>query len=136
MADLTGTPVYQNHVRQLETTDPSHPGTWNPNYQALINNDVFLKARSDAAGLLGDGFMPVAGGVTFTYDAQNRISTAVYKNSAEETTATVTAVYDDDNGGRVNYIEAVFTAPVAATIRNTYVYDGNNQITGSTRTVS
>lgn len=44
MANLTGTASYVNVLRQLESTDPAHPNTWNPNYQALINNDVFLKA--------------------------------------------------------------------------------------------
>ncbi|PIC59116.1 hypothetical protein CSV80_00910 [Sporosarcina sp. P12(2017)] len=44
MANLTGTASYVNVLRQLEATDPAHPSTWNPNYQALINNDVFLKA--------------------------------------------------------------------------------------------
>ena len=39
----TGTPIFQDHVRRLETTDPKHPDTWNPNYQTLINNDVYLK---------------------------------------------------------------------------------------------
>jgi hypothetical protein len=34
-------------LRQLETTDPKHPNTWNPNYQTLINNDVFLKQFAD-----------------------------------------------------------------------------------------
>ncbi|MEQ6355907.1 glycine-rich domain-containing protein [Lysinibacillus sp. M3] len=43
MANLTGTPTYVNVLRQLETTDPAHPNTWNPNYQALLNNDAYLK---------------------------------------------------------------------------------------------
>ncbi|MER2126280.1 hypothetical protein [Solibacillus sp.] len=43
MANLIGTPTYVNVLRQLETTDPAHPNTWNPNYQALINNDAYLK---------------------------------------------------------------------------------------------
>jgi hypothetical protein len=34
-------------LRKLETTDPKHPDTWNPNYQDLINNDVFLKVFAD-----------------------------------------------------------------------------------------
>jgi hypothetical protein len=61
MADLTGTPEFVDHVRQLESTDPSHPATWNPNNQALINNDAFLKGRTDIAGFLGGGFLPLAG---------------------------------------------------------------------------
>jgi hypothetical protein len=48
MTDLTGTPTYQEFVRQLETTDPTHPDTWNPNYQTLINNDAYLKQEIEA----------------------------------------------------------------------------------------
>ena len=48
MANLEGTPTYQNYVRQLETTDPKHPDTWNPNNQTLINNVVYLKQEQDA----------------------------------------------------------------------------------------
>lgn len=48
MADLTGTPTYLNTLRQLEPTDAAHPNTWNPNYQALLNNDAFLKQVVDA----------------------------------------------------------------------------------------
>jgi len=136
MAELTGTPVYQNHVRQLETTDPSHPATWNPNNQVLINNDVLLKSRSDVAGLLGDGFLPVAGSAAITLDAQSRIETVVYKDASAVTTATVTTVYDDENGGRVNYIEAAIVGPPAMTIRITFSYDGNGEPSGATITVS
>jgi hypothetical protein len=45
-------------------------------------------------------------------------------------------VYDDENGGRVDYCEAVIVGPPALTIRETFAYDGNNKITGSTRSVS
>lgn len=50
MADLTGDPngTFTNTVRQLETTDPRHPDTWNPEYQKLITNDVLLKGVQDA----------------------------------------------------------------------------------------
>ena len=47
MANLTGAAIYQDFLRRLETTDPKHPDTWNPNYQALINNDVYLKQEID-----------------------------------------------------------------------------------------
>lgn len=136
MAELTGTPEYQNHVRQLETTDPSHPATWNPNNQALINNDAFFKSRSDASGLFGDGFLPVAGSSEVTLDGQDRIETVTYKDAGDVTTATVTVAYDDLNGGRVDYIEAVIVGPPAMTIRETFSYDGNNEVTGAARTVS
>jgi len=49
MANIDGTATFQSSVRQLETTDPKHPSTWNPNYQVLINNDVYLKAEIEAA---------------------------------------------------------------------------------------
>jgi len=51
MANIEGTPVWQPAVRRLETTDPKHPDTWNPNYQALINNDVYLKGAIESVGL-------------------------------------------------------------------------------------
>ena len=51
MANIEGTPVWQSAVRRLETTDPKHPDTWNPNYQVLINNDVYLKAAVESVGL-------------------------------------------------------------------------------------
>lgn len=47
MASLIGSSVFKALLRKLETTDPKHPDTWNPNYQDLINNDVFLKAFAD-----------------------------------------------------------------------------------------
>lgn len=136
MAELIGTPTYQNHVRQLETTDPSHPATWNPNNQALINNDVFLKGRSDFSGLLSDGFLPVAGSSVVSLDEQDRIETVTYKDAGDITTATVTIAYDDLHGGRIDYIEAVIVGPPAMTIRETFSYDGNGEVAGATRTVS
>lgn len=136
MSDLTGTPVYQDHVRQLETTDPAHPATFNPINQHLIDNDVYLKARSDAAGLFSDGFMPVAGSTVYTYDTQGRVDTVVHKDDGDVIIATITLVYDDANGGRVDYLEAVIARPPVQTIRETINYDGNNRITGSTRTIS
>ncbi|WP_417539569.1 hypothetical protein [Marinobacter sp.] len=51
MANITGTPTFQDHVRQLETTDPRHPDTWNPNYNVLINNDVWLQQAIESTGL-------------------------------------------------------------------------------------
>lgn len=47
MANLNGATEFQAFLRRLETTDPKHPDTWNPNYQALISNDVFLKVFAD-----------------------------------------------------------------------------------------
>ncbi|KAB0494019.1 hypothetical protein [Pseudomonas vancouverensis] len=51
MANLNGATgvaaIFKAFLRKLETTDPKHPDTWNPNYQTLIDNDVFLKAFAD-----------------------------------------------------------------------------------------
>lgn len=47
MANLIGSAIFKALLRKQETTDPKHPDTWNPNYQDLINNDVFLKAFAD-----------------------------------------------------------------------------------------
>ncbi len=48
MANLTGNGAkFTSAVRKLETSDPKHPDTWNPNYQTLIDNDVYLKTRAD-----------------------------------------------------------------------------------------
>jgi hypothetical protein len=67
MANLTGNPSgpFATVIRQLETTDPAHPNTWNPNYQQLITNDAFLKNLIDTilkavgghthSGVDGDG---------------------------------------------------------------------------------
>lgn len=40
---LQGEASFKDYLRKLQTTDPKHPDTWNPNYQDLINNDVYLK---------------------------------------------------------------------------------------------
>lgn len=50
MTQLTGTPEFTGSVRRLETTDPKHPDTWNPNYQTLINNDAYLKQAIESTG--------------------------------------------------------------------------------------
>lgn len=48
MANLTGNPkAFKSTLRKLETTDPKHPDTWNPNYQTLIDNDAYLKQFAD-----------------------------------------------------------------------------------------
>lgn len=48
MANLTGSSkAFKNTLRKLETTDPKHPDTWNPNYQTLIDNDAYLKQFAD-----------------------------------------------------------------------------------------
>jgi len=55
MANLTGTADFKGFIRKLETTDPKHPDTWNPNYQALINNDVYLKQTADEVASARNG---------------------------------------------------------------------------------
>lgn len=47
MTTLTGKSAFKNSLRKLQTTDPKHPDTWNPNYQDLLNNDVYLKQFAD-----------------------------------------------------------------------------------------
>jgi hypothetical protein len=49
MANLNGVAAFVSYLRRLETTDPRHPDTWNPNYQQLINNDVYLKQKVEEA---------------------------------------------------------------------------------------
>jgi len=51
MADQIGAPgQFLDRVRVLETTDPSHPDTWNPEFKKLIDNDVDLNQRLDVVG--------------------------------------------------------------------------------------
>jgi hypothetical protein len=60
MANLNGSAVFKTFLRKLETTDPKHPDTWNPNYQDLINNDLFLKAFADEVVTARDGRQSLA----------------------------------------------------------------------------
>ncbi len=53
MAQIVGSPVFQDNVRQLEATDLQEPTTWNPNNEILIDNDVYLKQAVDAASAAG-----------------------------------------------------------------------------------
>ena len=39
------TPQFSETLRELQTTDPAHPDTWNPNYLALLGNDHWLRAQ-------------------------------------------------------------------------------------------
>lgn len=61
MANLDGVALFTSFLRKLEETDPKHPDTWNPNYQALINNDVFLKAFADEVHQARNGNPSLAG---------------------------------------------------------------------------
>jgi len=101
-------------------------------FDNVIDNTKEIDQRLEALAFLG-GFLPKAGTGTIAYDGSGRISTITYATSP---VGVVTYVYDDENGGRIDYVEFVCTDPVAATIRNTYSYDESNNITGITRTVS
>lgn len=101
-------------------------------YDSAIENTKELDQRLEGLAFLGS-FLPKAGSVSVSYDGSDRVSTITYSTSP---VGTVTVVYDDENGGRVDYIEFACTDPVAATIRDTFSYDEDNNITGVTRTVS
>lgn len=36
---------YDETLRKLETTDPAHANTFNPNFEKLINNDAYLNEQ-------------------------------------------------------------------------------------------
>ncbi|OPL13103.1 MAG: hypothetical protein AVO39_11055 [delta proteobacterium MLS_D] len=110
-------------------------GTKKSDYDSLTENTNEIDQRLEALPYFG-GFLPLAGSYTVSRDGSNRISTVTYKNSSDTTIATMTVSYDDGNGGRVEYVEVEITDPVATTIRETFSYDGSNNVTGSTRTVS
>lgn len=45
--------IFSDGIRAIEETDLGEPETWNPQYETLINNDVFLKqAIEDMTDLL------------------------------------------------------------------------------------
>jgi len=74
MANLTGTPNFKGTVRILETTDPKHPSTWNPNYQQLINNDVYLKQFADEVTQARGSATTLAGRVDNIEQTQQTLS--------------------------------------------------------------
>ena len=87
MANLSGVAVFKALLRQLETTDPKHPDTWNPNYQTLINNDVFLKAFADEVNTARGGKASLADRLT----------------GIEQTQASLSPEYIDELTGAVKY---------------------------------
>jgi hypothetical protein len=101
-------------------------------YNDLVENTKEINQRLEGIMLVGT-LLPQAGTEAIAYDGSGRVSTITYATSP---VGVVTVVYDDGNGGRVDYVEGVFTDPVAATIRMTYGYDGSGNVTGVTRTVS
>jgi len=100
-------------------------------YDNLVENTKEIDQRLEGLPFLGD-FLPKAGSAAIAYDGNGRVSTITYSTSP---VGTVTIVYDDGNGGRVDYVEFACTDPVAVTIRNTYSYTGDD-ITGIVRTVT
>ncbi|MTI82755.1 MAG: hypothetical protein FH756_02415 [Firmicutes bacterium] len=48
MSVLEGEPIFKEFLLALQEGDPAAPETWNPKYQVLINNDVYLKVGFDA----------------------------------------------------------------------------------------
>jgi len=101
-------------------------------FDTIIENTQEIDQRLEGLTFLG-AFLPLAGTEAIAYDGSGRVSTITYATSP---VGVVTVVYDDGNGGRVDYVEAVLTDPAVATIRETYAYDGSNNVTGVTRTVS
>lgn len=53
--NASGSPVYKNSIRGLETTDPVHPSVNNPVWQDLLDNDAYLKNRIDGVDTLNLG---------------------------------------------------------------------------------
>lgn len=97
MAENAGIPAFQNHVRRLETTDPKHPDTWNPNYQVLINNDVWLKQFADeVAAARGDSPSLKA--------LLTSLSSDIVASSSDMQDAQTSAImYALDQAGQANY---------------------------------
>lgn len=44
---IVGKKEFKGSLRKLKTTDPKHPDTWNPNYETLLSNDIYLKEFAD-----------------------------------------------------------------------------------------
>jgi len=74
MAEFIGTATFKSSVRALQTTDPKHPATWNPNYQQLINNDVYLKQFADEVVAARGGEASLADRVTNIEQTQQALS--------------------------------------------------------------
>ncbi|MCY1416330.1 hypothetical protein D3C76_513560 [compost metagenome] len=87
MANLTGQATFKAFLRKLETTDPKHPDTWNPNYQDLINNDFFLKAFADEVSNARGG----------------KSSLAERMNAIEQTQASLSPDFIDEMVGVIKY---------------------------------
>jgi YD repeat-containing protein len=115
-----------------DMTVPVGNPTKKSDYDKVSENTDEINQRLEGLPFLGF-FLPQAGSAAVAYDGSGRVSTITWSTSP---VGVATVVYDDVNGGRIDYIEAVLTDPVAATIREMFSYDGSNNVTGSTRMVS
>lgn len=82
MTTLTGKNTYTNTLRKLQTTDPKHPDTWNPNYQALINNDAYLKRFADEVAAARGGASSLGDRVQNVEQTQEALSPDFIDNLA------------------------------------------------------
>lgn len=63
---VTGKPVFTEALPALTTSSPGHPDSWNPQYQALLGNDHFLREAIAAVGQGLAGFEDRLEGVEIT----------------------------------------------------------------------
>ncbi|MDU4055126.1 MAG: hypothetical protein E7H60_01180 [Pseudomonas oryzihabitans] len=63
---VTGKPVFTEALPALTTSSPGHPDSWNPQYQALLGNDHFLREAIAAIGQGLAGFEDRLEGVEVT----------------------------------------------------------------------
>jgi len=122
----------KNYTFRDSLTIPVGNPTKKSDFDKAVENTKEINQRLEGIPYLGS-FLPLAGNGTYSYDSKNRVSTLTLTGNPA---GVITWVYDDTNGGRVNYKELVMTDPDSVTIRITYSYDSNNNITGITRTVS
>ncbi|WP_338547135.1 glycine-rich domain-containing protein [Pseudomonas benzopyrenica] len=66
---VTGKPVFTEALPALTTSSPGHPDSWNPQYQALLSNDHFLRNAINAVGQGLAGFEDRLEGVEITSSA-------------------------------------------------------------------
>lgn len=88
---------FTTDLRILETTDPAHADTFNPLYNALLNNDAYLKSKLDNVNELvhsnlfgGTELIPEMrpGDTLFIVDgAPSRMRSVSYSNAKNGATA-------------------------------------------------
>ncbi|PZA08286.1 phage tail protein [Meiothermus sp. Pnk-1] len=86
---LTGNPnaPFSNSVRAIETTDPVHPDSINPQLQALINNDAGLNARLGVLEGAGLTALPARVGALEGLNAANRLNALEGLNAGSRLTS-------------------------------------------------